>query len=91
MGTPHCGSSMADWAATATTLLKLFKQCNDKVLKALIPGSKILWHTQDYFCRLLEKRKVNNPMSIANFFEELPLKALGKVRETVAAGKVDYP
>jgi hypothetical protein len=85
MGTPHCGANMLAWARAATVLLK-FKRSSDKILKQLEGKSDALRDTQEYFCRLLRKRNGREglesgqkPLEIVNFYEEIPIRAIGKV------------
>lgn len=89
MGTPHCGANMLAWARAATVLLKL-KRSSDKILKQLEGKSDALRDTQEYFCRLLRKRNGQEglqsgqkPLEIVNFYEEIPIRALGKVYNSI--------
>ena len=81
MGTPHCGSTYADWATPLTRLSKALRQPNSQILQVLKPGSEMLANLEQEFHTMLDDRIRNQKqtMEIFCFYEELPVTGIGKV------------
>ena len=81
MGTPHCGSTYADWATPLTRLSKALRQPNSQIVQVLKPGSEMLANLEQEFHTMLDDRIRNQKqtMEIFCFYEELPVSGIGKV------------
>jgi hypothetical protein len=81
MGTPHCGSTKAEWATPLTRLSNLLRKSNSQIVKVLEPGSEMLANLQQEFHTLLDDRMRNQKqfIEIFCFYEELPILGIGKV------------
>ena len=81
MGTPHCGSTHADWATPLTRLSKALRQTNSQIVQVLKPGSEMLANLEQEFHTMLDDRIRNQKqtMEIFCFYEELPVTGIGKV------------
>jgi hypothetical protein len=80
MGTPHRGSDQAQWGGILASLFGYVKQDNAELVKRLNKEEPRLEFLQERFSKFLEIRKeVQRPVSIACFFEELPVAVLGTV------------
>jgi len=81
MGTPHCGSTYADWATPLTRLSKALRQTNSQIVQALKPGSEMLANLEHEFHTMLDDqiRNQKQTMEIFCFYEELPVIGIGKV------------
>lgn len=80
MGTPHRGSAQAQWGGILASVLGYMKQDNAELVQRLNKEEPRLALLQERFAKLLEARKeAARPISIACFFEELPVAILGMV------------
>jgi protein SERAC1 len=81
LGTPHCGSDMAKWAAIAANFAGLFKQPNKAILRVLEPQSEVLSRIQQEFQSMIRARgrAGKQPIDITCFFEELAVSGVGKL------------
>ena len=52
MGTPHLGSSKADWAGSITHLSNLLRKTNKEIVAVLQPGSEMLATIQEEYVPL---------------------------------------
>ncbi|KAI1416004.1 hypothetical protein F5Y13DRAFT_186857 [Hypoxylon sp. FL1857] len=79
IGTPHQGSTIADYASIVTRALTLgslgLKRINKRILETLRPDSEVLADLQWSFRQWLQKREKD--VSIACFFEEHELPVAG--------------
>lgn len=83
MGTPHAGSSLADWAKILTGLSSVLRRTNKEIVNVLTPGSEVLANLQQEFHTMLNARRLKSqttPLKIFCFFEELPVLGTGEVR-----------
>lgn len=82
MGTPHCGSQLADWAKIGTSMSKLVKRLNEDIVAVLQPDSEVLSRIQQEFHTMLRARKdANKPeIRISCFYEDLDTPGVGAVR-----------
>ena len=81
MGTPHCGTSIADWALICGRVTNLVRATNKKILDVLKPDSEVLANIQEEFHTMLRARanRGERPINIMCFFEELPVVGVGMV------------
>jgi protein SERAC1 len=81
IGTPHCGSTGADWATPLTRLSNVLRKTNSQIVQVLKPGSEMLANLQQEFHTMLIDRTRNQKrtMDIFCFYEELPVTGIGKV------------
>lgn len=80
LGTPHAGSSKAQWGYIAASFLSSIRQTNKELLKRLKTDDPRLIHLQDRFANFLHTREQCGPMlHITCAFEERPLAGVGKV------------
>lgn len=81
MGTPHAGSTKADWVAPLTNLANLVRKTNTELVAVLEPGSEMLANLQRDFHTKLEDCRRNNDklLEIYCYYEELPVPGIGKV------------
>lgn len=80
IGTPHTGSWLAEWARIPVRGLGLVKSTNKSLLEVLQTNNQLLQHIQVSFWSMIrEQREGSRPLQVTNFFEELPLPAVGKV------------
>ncbi|KAJ5100300.1 P-loop containing nucleoside triphosphate hydrolase [Penicillium angulare] len=67
LGTPHGGSTMADWGLIATGIVKFTSQgCNSKALKGFQPDSEILEFYRKCFLKMLQDQR----FTIHSFYEK---------------------
>lgn len=91
MGTPHQGSWMADWARLPATSLGLVKSVNKSLLEILETNDQFLESIQSRFWAMIrELREGGNNVGVTCFFEELPLKGVGKVVSKKSASLEGY-
>ena len=93
MGTPHIGSTIADWATPLTRLGNVLRRANKDIVKVLQPGSEMLANLQQEFHTMLEdyRRNHNKSIEIFCFFEDLPVTGIGKVcGPTGALSRITY-
>lgn len=81
MGTPHCGSDLADWAAVGSNFLKYFRSVNPQTVEVLQQKSEIMARIRQDFHTMLRARDQSKETetAIICFYEELPVRAVGKV------------
>jgi hypothetical protein len=79
LGTPHCGSTLANWATVFSQIAGTVKKINTELLRVLQPESEVLARIQGDFHAMLRNRGGRPPMAITCFYEELPVKGVGEV------------
>ncbi|KAI4714817.1 hypothetical protein J4E89_000498 [Alternaria sp. Ai002NY15] len=82
MGTPHCGSKLADIASLLAKIVHacIFQQANTSMINELQSQNPQLNELQNHFHRLLVKRmKEDSAIEVRCFYETLPLARLGDV------------
>ncbi|KAH7016317.1 uncharacterized protein B0I36DRAFT_396518 [Microdochium trichocladiopsis] len=80
MGTPHRGSWMANWARIPASALGIVKSTNKSLLNISETDDKYLRSVQDRFWSMVrEQQKAGRDLEVTFFFEELPLRVVGKV------------
>jgi pimeloyl-ACP methyl ester carboxylesterase len=89
LGTPHCGSDLAGWGSIAGSLFNAVKTVNVDLVNVLTANSEVLARVQREFHGMLRTLAMdpNSALEITCFFEELPVRGAGEVRNVV---KVDY-
>ena len=83
MGTPHAGSSIAEWDKIITGLCHALKCTKRDTMNVLRPGTEVLADLQQEFHTMLNTRQQQGeakPIKIFCFFEELPVDGIGEVR-----------
>lgn len=82
MGTPHCGSQLADWAKIGTSMAKLVKRLNESIISVLQPDSEVLARVQQEFHTMMRARSYagKHQIRIVCFYEDLPTPGIGEVR-----------
>ncbi|KAH7073935.1 Alpha/Beta hydrolase protein [Paraphoma chrysanthemicola] len=93
MGTPHMGSSKADWATPLTKLLNLLRRSNSAIVATLEPGSEMLAAIQQDFHTMLEDRRRNEDewFKIFCFYEEIAYESVGFIVPKTSAILREYP
>ncbi|KAF2488673.1 hypothetical protein BU16DRAFT_520428 [Lophium mytilinum] len=93
IGTPHLGSSKADWARPITRLSNLLRKTNKEIVAVLSPGSEMLANLQQEFHTMIEDRRRNDGMwiDIFCFYEELSYPGIGDIVPRQSAILPDYP
>ncbi|KAK5655837.1 hypothetical protein OQA88_5376 [Cercophora sp. LCS_1] len=81
LGTPHCGTTLANWATVFGQISSTVKKINTDLLKVLEPESEVLARIQgDFHAMLRSRADQGRPnLSITCFFEELPVKGVGEI------------
>ena len=81
LGTPHRGSTIADWAGLGADFAHAVKDVNQAIVKLLKRESEILLQLRDSFLKLVRRRaeKHKQPLNIKCYFEELGMTLIGKV------------
>ena len=81
MGTPHCGTDLADWARVGSQFLRYFQQVNWGTLEVLQHKSEVMSRIrQDFHTMLRERDQTKDAeFKIICFFEELPVWNIGMV------------
>ncbi|KAK3358093.1 Alpha/Beta hydrolase protein [Lasiosphaeria hispida] len=81
LGTPHCGSTLANWGAVFGQIANTVKKINTNLLKVLEPESEVLAIIQGDFHAMLRSRSDQGrpSLSITCFYEELPVKGVGEI------------
>jgi protein SERAC1 len=81
LGTPHCGSALAGWAAIFGQIATVVKKTNTSILKVLEPESEVLALIQGDFHTMLRGRPEQGrpPLKMTCFYEELPVRGAGEV------------
>ena len=82
MGTPHCGSGLAEWATIGGRLLQCFRRVNQETLETLQQKSEVMARIRQGFHTMLRERDQSgeNAIVIICFYEELPVRTVGEVR-----------
>jgi pimeloyl-ACP methyl ester carboxylesterase len=88
MGTPHGGSSHANWASTLAKWLNIVRSTNVGIVQNLKRESEILQAVEEDFQILL--RTARHPPSIHCFYEAFPITAAGKIVEADSAILLGY-
>ncbi|KAL2056045.1 hypothetical protein ABVK25_003687 [Lepraria finkii] len=81
MGTPHCGSGLAEWAVVGSKFLQYFRRVNQGTLEILQQKSEVMGRIRQDFHTMLRGRDRNKEKEIAIicFYEELPVRAIGEI------------
>ncbi|KAI9774064.1 MAG: hypothetical protein M1840_005157 [Geoglossum simile] len=81
MGTPHMGSTKAEWASILSQLSSVLRQTNRNILSVLEPGSEVLANVQQEFHTMLDDRSRNqgSRVEIHCFYEEVAVPGIGDV------------
>ncbi len=81
MGTPHCGSGLADMAVIGSRFLQYFRRINHETLAILQQKSEVMARIRQDFHTMLRGRDQSEDKQIAIicFYEELPVHAIGEV------------
>lgn len=81
MGTPHCGSGLAEWAVVGSKLLQCFRRLNQSNLKVLQQKSEVLARIRQDFHTMLRgwTRRKETEITLVCFYEELAVRAIGEV------------
>ena len=81
MGTPHCGSRLADWAKVFTSVAKLVRSVNKSIIAVLRPESEVLARIQQEFHTMIRARNEagKQRLRITCFFEDLDTPGIGPV------------
>ena len=81
MGTPHCGSGLAEWAVIGSRFFQHFRRVNQQTLEVLQQKSEVMARIRQDFHTMLRKWDQNKEREIAIicFHEELPMRAVGEV------------
>ena len=78
LGVPHCGSDIEAWATIGRRMVGLFTPTNKDILSVLNPDSEMLHMVENNFHTNLRQR-MDDPIEIAGFYEELAVKGIGEV------------
>jgi len=81
MGTPHMGSTKAEWATILSRLTNLLRRTNKNILSSLEPDSEVLANVQQEFHTMLDDRSQNqgSRVEIYCFYEEIAVLGIGEV------------
>lgn len=81
LGTPHRGSTLANWGGLGADFVHIVKDVNQAIVKLLRPDCRILFQLRDSFIKLVIRRAENRPhaLKIKCYFEELGITLIGKV------------
>ena len=81
MGTPHCGSGLAEWAVIGSKFLQYFRRLNRSTLEILQQESEVMGRLRQEFHTMLRSRDRSQDKEIAIicFYEELPVRLIGEV------------
>lgn len=81
MGTPHCGSGLADLAVIGSRFLQYFRRVNHGTLAILQRESEVMARIRQDFHTMLRGRdqSEDRQITIICFYEELPVEAIGEV------------
>ncbi|KAH7329701.1 hypothetical protein B0I35DRAFT_404883 [Stachybotrys elegans] len=81
LGTPHCGSKVANWASIFGQIMNVVKRTNTSLLSYLQPESEVLRLIQEEFHTMLRSRRDQGRMDlrITCFYEELPVRGVGEI------------
>jgi hypothetical protein len=83
MGTPHCGSTLADWASVCVSVSKLAASPNSSLVTVLQPEPEVLARIQQEFHSMLRARNGarKKQMRIVCFYEDLSTPGIGSVSD----------
>lgn len=83
LGTPHCGSTLADWASVCASLSRLAVSPNNSLVTVLQPESEVLARIQQEFHSMLRARSDagKKQMRIVCFYEDLSTPGIGSVSD----------
>ncbi|KAL8697121.1 MAG: hypothetical protein Q9201_007298 [Fulgogasparrea decipioides] len=81
MGTPHCGSDLAEWADIGNRFLRYFRRVNHETLAILDRKSEVMARIRRNFHTMLRGRdqKKDREIAIICFYEELPVRFIGEI------------
>ena len=81
MGTPHCGSDLAELTVTGSKFLRYFRRVNHGALEILQQKSEIMARIRQDFHTMLRGRdqSKDRKITIICFYEELSVQAIGEV------------
>ncbi|KAK0619672.1 hypothetical protein B0T14DRAFT_456077 [Immersiella caudata] len=81
LGTPHCGSTLANWGTVFGQIANTVKRINTDLLRVLEPESEVLARIQEEFHKMLRSRTEQGrpQLPITCFYEELPVKGVGEI------------
>lgn len=81
LGTPHMGSTIANWAKPLTQLSNMLRRSNSDIVAVLRPGSEMLATIQQDFHTMLEDRRRNENkwINVFCFYEEKAYNGVGHV------------
>ena len=81
VGTPHCGSGLAEWAAVGSNFLKCFRRVNQPTLEVLQQRSEVMERIRQDFHTMLRGLDQSDAkgLAIVCFYEELPVRLIGQV------------
>lgn len=83
IGTPHCGSGLAEWAVIGSKFLKYFRRVNEPTLEVLQQRSEVMERIRQDFHTMLRGRDQGKgkKIGIACFYEELRIQTVGEVSQ----------
>jgi pimeloyl-ACP methyl ester carboxylesterase len=89
LGTPHCGSDYAKWGSILGSFVKVIKNANVKLVNLLTRDSEVLSRVQQEFHKMVRgsANGKNLEIGITCFFEELPIRSIGEVRDVLMLAK----
>jgi len=81
MGTPHCGSGLAELALIGSKFLQYFRRVNHGTLEILQQKSEVMTRIRQDFHTMLRgwDQSKDREIAIICFYEELPVRTIGKV------------
>ena len=81
MGTPHCGSGLAEWAVVGSKFLQYFRRVNQPTLEILQQKSEVMARIRQDFHTMLRGwgQSKEKEITITCFYEELPVRTIGEV------------
>ncbi|KAM5377525.1 hypothetical protein ACJZ2D_004894 [Fusarium nematophilum] len=81
LGTPHCGSILANWATILGNMTNIVKKPNTSILQVLRTESEVLARIQTDFHNMVRSRQdPGQPaLRITCFYEELPVRNVGEI------------
>lgn len=84
MGTPHCGSQVAEWAQVLVSMAALVKKLNESIIGVLQTKSEVLARIQQEFHTTIRVRQSegSQPIRMTCFFEDLATRGVGTVSRT---------
>ena len=89
MGTPHRGSTLANWGGLGADFAHIVKDVNQAIVKLLQPESEILFQLRDSFIKLVIRRakQERHALKIKCYFEELGMTLVGKVFQSITGSE----